>query len=353
MKTINITELKEYIIKNNKTTFILESLKCHHIKHIGNQIRAAFPDGDNPTAICVYKDTLKVNEYTHNKLSGDIITLAEDILKINFLNTLRWFQKILNIKNIRVNKTKNNKLKCDPLDIFKKHISTTSNNSKISKSYGDEILSNYVPVLHENWLHEGITEVTRKLFNICYSSKDKRIIVPYRDLNDPEKYVGIIGRTTEPAYKELGIPKYLAIKPFSKSKAVYGYIENYTSIQKSGTVVIFESEKSVLKRHSRLDKSTIAIGGHEISNEQVKLILGLNVDVIICFDKDIEANKIRETCEKFWLHRKTYYMFDKWDLLKPKESPADLEDKLYKFMFKYKIHYDKLEHQKYINERIR
>ncbi len=353
MTEINITELKEYIIKNNKTTFILENLKCHHIKHIGNQIRAAFPDGDNPTAICVYKDTLKVNEYTHNKLNGDIITLAEDILNINFLNTLSWFEKILNIKKICNDKAKNQKLKYDPLDIFKKHISTTSANSENYKSYKNEILSDYVPVLHENWFHEGITETTRKLFNICYSSKNKRIIIPYRDLNDPEKYVGIIGRTTEPSYKELGIPKYLAIKPFSKSKAVYGYIENYTSIQKSGTVVIFESEKSVLKRHSRLDKSTLAIGGHEISNEQVKLILGLNVDVVICFDKDIEANKIRETCEKFWLHRKTYYMFDKWNLLKPKESPADLEDKLYKLMFKYKLHYDKSEHQKYTNERIR
>ncbi len=61
----------------------------------------------------------------------------------------------------------NQKLKYDPLDIFKKHISITSTNSKNTKSYGDEILSDYVPVLHENWLHEGIMETTRKLFNIC------------------------------------------------------------------------------------------------------------------------------------------------------------------------------------------
>ncbi len=352
MKEINITELKKYIIKNNKINLILENLKCHHIKHIGNQIRAAFPDGDNPTAICVYKDTLKVNEYTHNKLNGDIITLAEDILNINFFSTLQWFQKTLNIESICSNKTKNQKLKYDPLNIFKKHISETSTNSENPKLYTDEILNNYAPILHIDWLHEGITETTRKLFNICYSSKDKRIIIPYRDLNNLEKYIGIVGRTIEPAYKELGIPKYLAIKPFPKSTTVYGYIENYASIQKSGTAVIFEAEKSVLKRHSKLDKSTLAIGGHEISNKQVKLILGLNVDIVVCFDKDIEINKIRETCEKFWLHRKTYYMFDKWNLLKLKESPADLKDELYKFMFNHKILYDKSEHQKYINERL-
>lgn len=347
MAEINITELKEYIIKNNKIDFILEKLRCHHIKHSGNQIRAAFPDGDNTTAICVYKDTLRVNEYTHNQSSGDIITLAGDILNFNFFNTLRWFQKTLGIETIKDNK--NQKLKYDPLNIFKKHLLPVKSDGKSPKLFGDEILNEYVPALHIEWLHEGITENTRKLFNICYSSKDKRIIIPYRDLSNPEKYIGIIGRTTEPAYKELGLPKYLAIKPFPKSTTVYGYIENYEAIQKTGMAVIFESEKSVLKRHSRLDKCTLAIGGHEISNEQVKLILGLNVDIVICFDKDIGIYKVRETCEKFRLYRKTYYMFDKWDLLKEKESPADLEDKLYKFMRKFKVRYDETEHSKYVN----
>jgi hypothetical protein len=42
-------------------------------------------------------------------------------------------------------------------------------------------------------------------------------------------------------------------------------------------------------------------------------------------------------------------MYDKWDILGKKDSPADLPNKLYNFMFKYKIKYDEKERKEYQN----
>jgi DNA primase len=63
------------------------------------------------------------------------------------------------------------------------------------------------------------------------------------------------------------------------------------------------------------------------------------------FDKDVELNEIRKECEKFYGIRNVYYVYDKWNILNEKESPADKPNKQYEFMLKYKIMYDDKEHK--------
>jgi hypothetical protein len=42
-------------------------------------------------------------------------------------------------------------------------------------------------------------------------------------------------------------------------------------------------------------------------------------------------------------------MIDKWGLLKgAKDSPADAPNKIYEFMFKYRVKYDEREHKEYL-----
>ena len=80
---------------------------------------------------------------------------------------------------------------------------------------------------------------------------------------------------------------------------LYGLYENYDSIQKAGYVVVAESEKSVLKRDSFGDGTVVALSGKSISDEQVRILMGLNVEIIIGLDKDVDVNEIRFMCEKF------------------------------------------------------
>lgn len=48
---------------------------------------------------------------------------------------------------------------------------------------------------------------------------------------------------------------------------LFGLWENKDSIQEKGHVVVFEAEKSVLKRDSLNDPTGVAVSGHEISDE--------------------------------------------------------------------------------------
>ncbi|MDD4411889.1 MAG: hypothetical protein PHO58_05295 [Bacilli bacterium] len=278
------------------------------------------------------------------------------IKNISFVEANKHLHKLLKLKYQYKNNKKNNKQeenKADPLEIFKKikrkRKSVDINDIEI---YDNTIIEEYEPCLYIDWIKEdGIMEFTRKKFNIGYSYKNKRIVIPVRYwAGEEDDYIGIIGRTTIPNYDLLDIPKYYPLKKYPKGINLYGLQENYKSIQEAGEISIFESEKAVLKRHSRLDETCVAIGSHNLSDKQVKIIIGLNVNIIIQYDKDIPLKHIRSECERFYGIRNIFYTWDKYDLLKEKDSPSDLPNKFYKYLYKHKIKYDEKEHKEYLKE---
>mgnify|MGYP004634752887 FL=1 len=343
---MNANELKEYIIKNNKISLVLEKVGCHDIKEYHSEYRAALPDKTNPTAVTVKKDNL-FTAVNSSDLSfvGDIFVLIMKLNNISFGKANRMIHEYLNL-DYNYKKEKQKQKITDVLDVFKKVKRTYCVVNKDIEIYDDSILKEYTNLPYITWVREGIMPFACKKFNIGYSYDKKRIIIPWHYWCGSEnQYVGIVGRTTIPNYDDLDIPKYFGIKPFSKGMNIYGLYENYQTIQEKRYVVVFESEKSTLKRYSRKDGTGVSIGSHTLSDEQVKILVGLNVDIIIAFDKDVSQNEVRKECEKFYDIRNVYYIYDKWGILDKKESPADRPNKQYEFMLKYKIKYDETEHK--------
>ena len=159
-----------------------------------------------------------------------------------------------------------------------------------------------------------------------------------------------MGRTTNDNYDMLDIPKYLALKPFPKSINLYGLQENYDHIQKAGYVVVAEAEKAVLKRHSLSDKTVVALCSHNILEEQVRVLIGLDVEIIIAMDKDIPLEHVRMECNKFYNIRKVSYIWDSLDLLKPKQSPMDAKNIIYKYLLKNRTTFDEKERRRYLED---
>jgi DNA primase len=213
-------------------------------------------------------------------------------------------------------------------------------------------MKEYVDLPYIGWVKEGILPFACKRFNIGYSYDRKRIVIPERKWNgDDNEYIGISGRTTIPNYELFDIPKYFKLSnTYPKGLNVYGLNENYKTIQEAGYTVVMEAQKSVLKRYSRKDGTGTAIGNCEFTEEQVKILISLNVEICICFDEGISLQHIRKECEKFYKIRKVSYMYDRWGLLKTgsKDSPADMDNKTFNFMFKHRIIYDEKEHKEYI-----
>lgn len=346
-------ELIQYIIDNDKIEYILEDLGCHHIKEYAKEYRSGLPSHSSKDAISIKKETLKIKIFQSDSsiIRGNIFTLCQNIKNISFPEANRYIHNLFGLEyKFEYNKKKNDDEFKDPLEIFKKvKKKKYSYDTSDLEVMGEDCLSGYMPYPHIEWIREGIMPWTCKEFNIGYSVNRKRIVIPHRywsgNRND---YVGVIGRTVIKEYEMLDIPKYFPLKNFPKSMNIYGLQENYQYIQEAGFVVVYEAEKSTLKRHSKNDKTGVAVCCHDISDEQVKILIGLNVDIIIAFDKGITLEHIRATCDRFYGIRNVYYIYDKYDLLGEKESPADSTNKIFNYLFKYKTLYDEKERREYL-----
>lgn len=347
---MNANELKQYIIDNNKISLVLERVGCHNIKEYDKEYRAALPDKTNPTAVCVKKENLfTAIRSTELNCQGDIFILITELKNLSFGKANRLLHQYLGLE-YSYNKKENQEKTEDILDIFKRVKKSKYIVNQDVPVYDDEILKEYVDMPHISWIRDGIMPFACEKFKIGYSFDKKRIIIPWRYWcgENENEYIGVVGRTTVDNYEMFDIPKYLCMKPFQKSLDVYGLYENYQTIQSKGYTVIYESEKSVLKRYSRKDGTGTAIGCHSLSSEQVKILIGLNVDIVIAFDKGIDIQDIRKECEKFYKIRNVFYIYDKWDILGEKESPADRPNKQFEFMLKYKVRYDETEHNQFL-----
>lgn len=324
-------ELKEYLKQKNNLIILLEHLGCHKIKEYETQYRCALPNKNNGSSICIYKDTLSIKIYNQAKEKGDIFTLYMLINDVDFGEANKNIHKLFNLEyKFTINNTNKTK-KTHCLELFRK----IKKKKRIDNSL--EIIDNnlnVLPYIHIKWVNEGISPKCARDFGIGYDVRSKRITIPHRlwygDKND---FVGIIGRTTIENYDLLDIPKYFPLKSYKKSLNVYGLQENYQTIQQAGYVVVYEAEKSVLKRYSKYDKTGVAICCHTLSDEQVAILISLNVEIIIAYDKGIDLDYIKSECERFNKSRKVSYIYDNLNLLKDKESPADAHNKVYEYLF--------------------
>lgn len=356
---MTVIELKKYIYDNRKIEFILNEIGCGHIKYHSQKeyYSCSNIDGDNISAINIRNNEyLNCKNYTREKYfdeNSDLIDLVRYNLslknpKISFAEVIKYLHSILNLTFSYKKPAANSKNTFDdPLYIFKKvKKSRIKQNVLEIDTLDEDLINDYAPYLHISWFHEGIMPWTAKTFNLSYSYRNKRIVIPLRYWLTGE-LLGFNMRTTIPNYDLFEIKKYFITPGYPKQINLFGLWENKESIENSDYVVVFESEKSVLKRHSLNDGTGVAVSGHEISDEQSKILIGLNKEIIIAFDKDVDINQIRYNCEKFYQIRKISYIHDKWGLLGDKDSPADARNQIYNFMIKHRTEYNKKEHEEY------
>jgi DNA primase len=345
------SELKEHIYEQDRIIEVLEELECHGISKTNSGFRCGLPNHRNRTSVDIKNsESLQTKVFISDDsvLRGDIVTLTMEIKSLNFYQALKYLHEFLglsftNTKPVEVAKAES------PLDIFKKAKSRTRVKFDIStvESHGDDILEEYIPLLTLDWIREGIISKTAREFLIGFDSKRQRVVIPHRSYRDGS-IVGIMGRTVIENYDILGIQKYLPLLAYPKSLNLYGLAENYDGIQEAGYVSVGEAEKHVLKRHSRLDRTCGSVCSHNLSGEQVSILIGLDVEIVICYDKDVSLKHIRSECEKFYGIRPVSYIYDEFNLLKDKESPSDKHDKIYKLLFNRRVKYDAKEHNEYI-----
>lgn len=353
---MDIQSLKKYIHENNKIEYILSSIGCHHIQHNEKNecYYAAQKDGDNPKGVVIYdNEYLNYISYSRNITFDDckdIINLIQDTNKLDFVSALKWVHKLLELEFTPYEKPK----KEGKIDMLKVFSDIRNERHRYSVNVNDiheideEMINDYVPMLHIDWFREGIMPWARKKFGLCYSYKHNRMVIPLRYWADG-RLLGFNQRTMVENWKELGIQKYFITPSYKKSQNLYGLWENKKSIEEAGYCVVVESEKSVLKRYSLNDGTCVALQGKTMSEEQRRIIMSLNIsEVVVALDKDVDINEVRCICDKLYKFVNVSYIIDKWKLLGDKDSPCDATNKAYNFLFKYRVAYTEEEHEKYM-----
>ena len=104
--------------------------------------------------------------------------------------------------------------------------------------------------------------------------------------------VGVRGRYTRQQDVDKGKYRPIAmldgtVLKFSTNQCLYGLDQNKTAIEKCRQVLLFESEKSVLKADSWHIHNALAVFGSNISKRHIEILLELGVnDVVLCMDSD-------------------------------------------------------------------
>lgn len=352
-------ELKAFIFKNQKISFILEKIGCSNIVYHSSKdyyscSNARGGDCNNPAAINIKNNVyLNYRNYTRNVSyddGEDIICLVEYNLQIDFIEAIKYLHKILGLQYSPYHRGEEKQR--DPDDswfIFSKFKNKRKKcNVADFKRMSEEVLSDFIPYIHIDLFREGIIGKTIKKFELGYSYKWRRTIFPIRYWLDGS-LMGYNARSSVEHCEEFGIKKYFITPGIKKEINLYGLWQNYKDIQKADYIVIYEAEKSVLKRDSLNDPTGVALEGHFMSDEQVRIILGTGVkEVIIAMDKDVPIEEVWDMCEKFYGLRKVSYIYDEYDVLGPKDSPADAKNKVYKILFKYRRIYDAATHREYL-----
>lgn len=267
---------------------VLEVFGFARFKLNNKEIRCAFEEGGNPTAISIRlynNDELFVRDYRNNLCYG-LVTYLVKSKDIPFRIVIQTIQKILGLSD--------DWAKQKQLPLFGGFYNQIGRkNAEIEvKTYPESVLDQYDMTPNERWIKDGITIEAQRFYNVGYDVESQRIIFPIRSAETGELQ-GIKGRANFDDYDEY-TPKYIYILPTPMSTTLFNYSESYGDLY-GNEIWVVESEKSAMISYGFGAKNIVALGSHSLSEKQAQLILQLNPKrVIMALDEGLEFSATEE-----------------------------------------------------------
>ena len=181
-------------------------------------------------------------------------------------------------------------------------------------------------------MSEGIDPQVMKRFNIRVDKSANRIVYPVYD-ND-RRFIGVKGRTRFRNFKCLKIQKYMNYNKIETTDFFSGMKENWESIQKTKSIIIFEGLKSEMQASGWGFTNTVAAETSILNEKQVALLIKMGIkEVTIAFDVGVEFNKIRECTKLLRRFCKVYVVKDTHKLLEDKDAPVDKGEEVWRRLY--------------------
>jgi len=278
----------------------------------------------------------------------DIFGLVQKKMDLDFYGSFKYVCLKFGISSDS-SSFSSNKIDTSYFEKFKKKEETIS-----LDKLPDSILNSYYDLYHDTWLKDGISIRSMKKFGIKFNILDNQIIIPHRDMNGG--LIGVRARNLKQEVVDSGkkyMPVYWKRKVLKHptGAALYGLDKTKDFIEKYKTVILFESEKSVLQLDSMFPDHSIGvcISGSSMTNYQLNILKKLDIDeVVIALDK--EFKEIGSDEEKFYAKKiedvfgnkltpyfKVSVLWDTDNLLEEKDSPTDKGPEIFQTLFKNRI----------------
>lgn len=203
----------------------------------------------------------------------------------------------------------------------------------------------YEPGPAQEWLDEGISEFAQRAFGVCIDTKWNRIIYPVFD--NEGNLINFKGRTRQPMYKEMSIPKYISKYPVGTLDYLQGLNVNKASVIATKEIILFESLKSVMKVWDWDYQNAASLENHDITDEQLQILIQLGVDVVIALDSDMniygkQCRKLRRQLDVLKHFAGVYIVRELDGVLggpEAKNSPADCGREVWEYLYENKYPY--------------
>jgi hypothetical protein len=236
-----------------------------------------------------YPDSQSFHCYTQCSCNYDVFGIVAQVFSMSFSESVKYVADFFGIQSTGVHV---HHKKLNDWDIFaQKDIIKDKQETIITPTiYNDNILNIFPKFSYEGWLQENISHETMEKYDIRYNLLHHQIIIPHRDIDN--NLIGIKARNLDP--ERIKSAKYIPLTynnvtySYPTSASFYGLNHNIDTIKKIKKIVLFESEKSVLKSDSLYGDNnfTASVNGMNISKQQRRILQELDIQkVIICFDK--------------------------------------------------------------------
>lgn len=301
------------------------------------KIECPFHNGDNTPSLHIYTEQHRWYCFGCHK-GGDIYEWIKLYEKVSFQEAVEKVAQLtgnevidcIESESVGFFKTLN---KC--LDHKKDDV------SRQQLDYKTDYEDKYKDELPSEWLNEDMTPEALKAYNIRIDESANRIVYPVLDADDI--FISVKGRTRNPYYKDIKIPKYINYYGIGTIDFFQGWQQAIKEIKNRKSVIIFEGIKSCIKTYGWGIKNTVSSETANLSDGQLDLLIKTGIgEVIIGWDNDQSLKTIMANPKIQILRRftKVSAISDRYHILglpEDKLAPADKGEEIFRELLERRI----------------
>jgi len=323
---LSYTELLAKVYEDENVELILDSLGCHSISYeqCGNLITCARPEGDNKRSVQIKNnEDLRACIQTRG-VSGNLFDVVAYINDVSLHDAKSYIMNVCQYNE-------NTKYIEHPLAWLNKV-------KKKRKSYNfdyninlldEKILNQYIYGDIKQYNKDNVSTSTLLEYHIGFDTITQRITTPIYDIYG--NLSGVKGRATREQDMDY---KFLYLYKTDQSKTFFNYYRAKKYCIAKQEVIVVESEKSVMQAYEFGVYNILAIGSSFISMEQLNLLLNLQCDIILAYDRDLEMKDIYKTYINFFKNKRNLYTIEDIDnILDEKNSPTDKGEEVWNKLY--------------------